>query len=66
MNLKGLFRGGVYFLLLLLINHLTRFVEATASQEDVVFVLVATPVLVGSGASPPQFARRRLQHRLSW
>ena len=32
-------------------NHLPRLAEATAGPEDVVLVLVAAPVLVGSGAS---------------
>ena len=32
-------------------NHLPRLAEATVRPENVVFVLVATPVLVGSGAS---------------
>ena len=32
-------------------NHLPRLAEAAASPEDVVLVLVAAPVLVGSGAS---------------
>lgn len=32
-------------------DHLPCLAEATVGPEDVVFVLVATPVLVGSGAS---------------
>ena len=32
-------------------NHLPRLAEATAGPEDVVLVLVATPVLVGSGSA---------------
>ena len=32
-------------------DHLPRLAEATAGPEDVVFVLVATTVLVGSGSS---------------
>ena len=32
-------------------NHLPGFAEAAAGPEDVVFVLVTTPVLVGSGSA---------------
>ena len=32
-------------------NHLSRLAEATAGPEDVILVLVATPVLVGGGSA---------------
>ena len=47
-------------------NHLPRLAEATAGPEDVVLVLVAAPVGVGSGTSASAvFERRWWRHRLA-